>query len=193
MNNVSDGQAPADLRERLILSGLSEISGYGIRDFSLRRVAQRAEVSCAAPYRHFRSKDELILAVFSYIDDAWRGFAAAVLSAYSDPAELTVALCLSNIRFWYANSSFRTALISGFGDIGRGVDSAFSSDLLDSVGRYAASAGKSREETSILVYSARCVVYGTVLMLDTAAEPEGLISAAEDMLRRTFGKEKANA
>ena len=179
MNNVSDGQAPADLRERLILSGLSEISGYGIRDFSLRRVAQRAEVSCAAP--------------FSYIDDAWRGFAAAVRSAYSDPAELTVALCLSNIRFWYANSSFRTALISGFGDMGRGVDSAFSSDLLDSVGRYAASAGKSREETSILFYSARCVVYGTVLMLDTAAEPEGLISAAEDMLRRTFGKEKTNA
>ena len=47
------------VRTRLILSGMSEIEKHGVNDFSLRRVALAAQVSCAAPYRHFKDKEEL--------------------------------------------------------------------------------------------------------------------------------------
>ena len=43
-----------DVRSRLLFSGLKELERHGVSDFSLRRVAQDAGVSCAAPYRHFK-------------------------------------------------------------------------------------------------------------------------------------------
>jgi AcrR family transcriptional regulator len=48
------------VKTRLILAGLNEIEEYGIKNFSLRRVALGAQVSCAAPYRHFKDKDDFI-------------------------------------------------------------------------------------------------------------------------------------
>ena len=49
-----------NVRLRLILSGISELEEHGIADFSLRRAAMGAQVSCAASYRHFKSKEEYI-------------------------------------------------------------------------------------------------------------------------------------
>ena len=45
------------IRERLIIAGIKEIELHGFNDFSLRRVAAACEVSCAAPYRHYKNKD----------------------------------------------------------------------------------------------------------------------------------------
>ena len=56
---------PEALREALIIAGLKEIEIHGLTDFSLRRVAAACGVSCAAPYRHFKSKGELILAIIT--------------------------------------------------------------------------------------------------------------------------------
>ena len=46
------------VRTRLIVAGINELEERGVKDFSLRRVALAAEVSCAAPYRHFKDKDD---------------------------------------------------------------------------------------------------------------------------------------
>ena len=59
------------LRHRLILAGLKELEEHGVKDFSLRRVALNAEVSCAAPYRHFKDKEQLIGAIITYVKDGW--------------------------------------------------------------------------------------------------------------------------
>ena len=47
-----------DVKTRLLLAGVKELSEYGARDFSLRRAAEAAGVSCAAPYRYFKGKEE---------------------------------------------------------------------------------------------------------------------------------------
>ncbi len=39
---------------------MAELEEYGVRDFSLRRVASRVGVSRTAPYRHFASKQDLL-------------------------------------------------------------------------------------------------------------------------------------
>ncbi len=49
-----------DVKTRLLLAGLNELSEYGVRDFSLRRAAEAAGVSCAAPYRYFKGKEEYV-------------------------------------------------------------------------------------------------------------------------------------
>jgi len=52
-----------DLRSALIEAALETIEDLGPQGLTIREVAHRAGVSHAAPYRHFRNKDELVTAV----------------------------------------------------------------------------------------------------------------------------------
>lgn len=52
-----------NLRAALIEATLRAITAHGPDGFTLRDVARRAGVSAAAPYRHFRDKEELLAAV----------------------------------------------------------------------------------------------------------------------------------
>lgn len=55
------------LREELIQKGMELIQEEGVEKFSLRRVATLCNVSHAAPYKHFKSKEELIEAIIQYV------------------------------------------------------------------------------------------------------------------------------
>ena len=52
-----------NLRSALIQGGLEILSQHGIQHLSLRKVAQSAGVSEAAPYRHFKDKEALLAAI----------------------------------------------------------------------------------------------------------------------------------
>lgn len=52
-----------NLRQTLLDVALRMIDEEGIRTLSLRELARRAQVSQAAPYRHFSSKEDLIASV----------------------------------------------------------------------------------------------------------------------------------
>ena len=56
----------ASVREQLIVAGISELETHGVADFSLRRVASACNISCAAPYKHFKSKEALVEGIFDY-------------------------------------------------------------------------------------------------------------------------------
>lgn len=55
------------LREALIEKGIQLLNEEGIDNFSLRKVAALCNVSHAAPYKHFESKEAFIEAVIQYI------------------------------------------------------------------------------------------------------------------------------
>jgi AcrR family transcriptional regulator len=67
-----------DLPKTLLESALAELRERGPAALSLRRIAARAGVSHAAPYRHFRDKDELLAAIAW---DTQEAFTAALRSA----------------------------------------------------------------------------------------------------------------
>ena len=52
-----------NLRQTLLEAAVALIGEVGPRAFTLREVARRAGVSHNAPYRHFSSRDELLIAV----------------------------------------------------------------------------------------------------------------------------------
>ena len=56
-----------DLKIQLIKSGLQMIQEDGINRLSLRRLAQMCNVSEAAPYSHFKNKEELLVAIQEYV------------------------------------------------------------------------------------------------------------------------------
>lgn len=56
-----------DLKTQLIKAGLHTIQEDGIGKVSLRKLAQMCNVSEAAPYSHFKNKDELLIAIQEYV------------------------------------------------------------------------------------------------------------------------------
>lgn len=64
---MADNYHHGDLKIQLIRSGLRMIQEDGISKLSLRRLAKFCNVSEAAPYSHFKSKEELLLAMQEYV------------------------------------------------------------------------------------------------------------------------------
>lgn len=52
-----------NLKQQLLDEGQKLLSQEGIKNFSLRKLARRCNVSHTSPYRHFSNKEELILAI----------------------------------------------------------------------------------------------------------------------------------
>lgn len=57
------------LEKDLLEKGLQLLNNVGLEAFSLRKVADMCGVSHAAPYRHFKNKEELIYAITMSVSD----------------------------------------------------------------------------------------------------------------------------
>lgn len=101
----------ASVREQLINAGISELELHGIADFSLRRVAASCNISCAAPYKHFKSKEALIEGIFDYITSQLDFLLDQVTAVYPDPKTCLTEICIAYIRFCIANPHFRAVLM----------------------------------------------------------------------------------
>ena len=80
-----------DLRRALIETGIDFIKQKGEEALSLRKIAEICGVSNAAPYAHFKSKDEFIVAIQKYIMDL---FAATLEKTETRAITKTAAPCL---------------------------------------------------------------------------------------------------
>ena len=101
-----------NLRSELILAGLNEINRNGIANFSFRRVASACNVSCAAPYRHFKDKNELIAAIIDYVNEKWAVRQDEILRSCSNVLrEQIIEVCLGYIRFLMEEPSYRSVLM----------------------------------------------------------------------------------
>jgi len=160
------------VRERLILFGIAEFEEHGFLDFSLRRVANRAQVSCAAPYRHFKDKEELILAVIRYVRDCWGLLCKEICEVFSDsPERQVVELCVSGVRFWLANGSFRSVLMGGTFDKNEDIRAEmrlFDKPILDALDNYCAVKNLEDKKRSQLTYSVNSLFWGTVMIAAAA-------------------------
>ncbi|MBQ7406629.1 MAG: TetR/AcrR family transcriptional regulator [Clostridia bacterium] len=166
------------VKKRLILAGLKELESHGTVDFSLRRVALSAEVSCAAPYRHFKSREDLIEAIISYIKEQWLLMCHTIEAAIPDLDARVRALCVSYIRFWIGNPNFRGVLfLSDHADV-----LGFAAKLTESLLALA----KMREKEDAYVKDLRTtlltLVYGSVFLMlrgELAASREALDQISE--------------
>ena len=101
-----------DVKSRLLLSGLNELSEYGARDFSLRRAAVAAGVSCAAPYRYFKGKEEYVAQIISYLSSRWELMAKEILRSRESLDENALSeLFVANVRFWVSNKNAASVIV----------------------------------------------------------------------------------
>ena len=147
------------VKERLIQAGLHELLLHGKNDFSLRRVALGAQVSCAAPYRHFKDKDELIRAIIAYIREDYTLLCDSVGSIFGiGSPESVVELAVAGVRVWIAGGNFPSFLESG-------ELSSFDEPLTAAVNAYAERKGLTPERTAELRYLTLSAFYGTVTLI----------------------------
>ena len=178
---MEDNSVFDNVRSRLLFAGLKELDKHGVADFSLRRVAQDAGVSCAAPYRHFKDKDELIGAVIEYVLDGWTLLTGQICEVFaSEPAALLAELSVAGLRFWIGNGNFRTVIIASatLGKGQKGTLESFDKPILDAIKRYALSSGI--EDFSDLSFKILSMLYGAIILVDGGYESADI---AADNLR----------
>jgi AcrR family transcriptional regulator len=96
-----------DLRRALVEAAAELVAEGGIPALTLRAAAQRAGVSHAAPYHHFRDKAALVAAVadegFGRLD---RALAEAAAAPAASPRERLAALGRAYVRFAVENPHY---------------------------------------------------------------------------------------
>ena len=92
-----------DLRRALIETGIDFIKQKGEEALSLRKIAEICGVSNAAPYAHFKSKDEFIVAIQKYIMDLFAATLEKTAMEYKDSPSLLPMLGTTYVMFFYQN------------------------------------------------------------------------------------------
>ena len=175
------------VRTRLILAGLSELEEHGIKDFSLRRAALSAQVSCAAPYRHFKDKDEFILETVRYIRSSWELLCREIEAAFkNDLRRLLIELCMANLGFWLANSNFRSVLMLSPHETSISREfMKIDGYLISTVDKYCLE--KSIPDSEQKEFAVRSLIYGAVMLVG-AGEMENNQNTL-DMVRKRLEAE----
>ena len=147
------------VRDKLIVAGADEISRHGMHNFSLRRVAAACNISCAAPYKHFKNKEEFILEIIRYINRQWELLYEQVLSLFEDdPLRRLTEVCVAYVRFWVANPNYRSVLTMSEEPTAVSVDGM--------IRRYCADKGANADETERTVIAIKALVYGVTTMIE---------------------------
>jgi AcrR family transcriptional regulator len=103
-----------DLRNALIQAGLDLLAEGGVQELDLRKVARRAGVSHAAPYRHFADKQALIAAIneegFHMLAERIR---STLREVSDEPVEQLLGVALAYVRFAKENPWLMREMFSG--------------------------------------------------------------------------------
>lgn len=89
-----------DLRHALIEEGIEMINEVGEEALSLRKVAAKCGVSNAAPYAHFKNKDEFLVAIQQYIMDTFAATLEKTVEKYTDSEALLPMLGKAYVMFF---------------------------------------------------------------------------------------------
>ena len=159
-----------NLQEELILAGIEELNNNGYHNFSVRRIAAKCGVSCAAPYKHFKDKSEFMAAIIEYINFIWaRRQLAIVKNNSGDIKNLLVEVSVDYIRFLVENPHFRSILMMKDEDFDEKFDNMkaqMSKRVLKLINKFCKEAEMPDTVAKRKFYIVRALIYGASLMFD---------------------------
>jgi AcrR family transcriptional regulator len=104
-----DGGPPAeDPRERILRTAYELFCRHGIHPIGVDRITAEAGVAKMTLYRHFRSKNELAVAVLDRHAELWtRGWLAPAVEAGGHTAEERLLAIFDAFDVWFRRDDFR--------------------------------------------------------------------------------------
>lgn len=103
---MSDTYHHGNLREALIEAGIRIINESGEDALSLRKVAGLCNVSHAAPYAHFKDKDELIEAIKKSVTEQLMAEMEEAVASADDSESAILGMGKSYISFFHRNPDY---------------------------------------------------------------------------------------
>lgn len=96
-----------DTKTRILSATMRAVRQYGLEGARIQNISELAGISPGAMYRYFKSKDELLVACFTHVDQQ----AAAIfehlkfnpLTIFTDPMGAVKSLWLPYFRFWVSH------------------------------------------------------------------------------------------
>lgn len=101
-----------DLRRALMETGIEFIKQHGEDALSLRKVAEMCGVSNAAPYAHFKTKDEFVVAMQQYVMGLFAAALEKTAAEYHNSPSLFLMLGKTYVMFFYHNPFYYDFLFS---------------------------------------------------------------------------------
>lgn len=106
MDKIKKAYHHKDLKNELIKKGIEIVNKEGINSFSLRKVATACKVSHAAPYSHFKSKEELLNEMQIYITKEFSELLENSIKENTNNMELLKELGKTYVNFFIDNPSY---------------------------------------------------------------------------------------
>lgn len=107
---MADNYHHGNLRQALIDAGIRIINEKGEDNLSLRKVAAACDVSHAAPYAHFKNKDELLEAMKKNVTDRITDELRAAVNRGRNTEESIILMGKAYISFFSQNPDYYTFL-----------------------------------------------------------------------------------
>lgn len=96
-----------NLKQELIEAGIELISKYGEEGLSLRKAAAKCNVSQAAPYAHFKNKNDLIHQMQGYVTEKFvQKLNAAALGKEQFSEEIIISIGEAYVNFFIDNPNY---------------------------------------------------------------------------------------
>ncbi len=160
-----------ETRERLVLAGIEDIEKHGFQNLSMRRVAAACGFSCAAPYKHYKNKNEFILAIIQYINQKWKNITDEILKRKDERStrELLCEISISYVRFLVEHPNFRSIIFVR--DEKMNKEQVKEKNSISEASRvliheYCKEVNMSREDEVRKTFIVRSLIYGAALMMD---------------------------
>jgi AcrR family transcriptional regulator len=161
-------------RERILLTAHDLFYREGIRSTGIDTVIERAQVTKVTFYRHFKSKNELILAYLEYRHERWMRWFTAALQRHG----ATLKALVPTIAEWFRSPEYRgCAFINGVSEIAPALPQVVEITRRHKADMQKAIAallppGRHRES---LARSLALAVDGSIVQAQFRADPEGVL------------------
>jgi len=192
---MSTRQHRSKLRDELILAGLEELSQQGYQNFSVRRIASKCDVSCAAPYKHFKDKQEFIAAIITYMKNKWSDRQTQIIEKHPESLRnQIIEIALEYVRFLVEYPEFRSILMQRDSDFDEAYGSmrySLSALSTEMVQQYCNSVSMPTEVFKRKLFVIRSLIFGAALMFDNGEmeySPENM-KIVEKSIEREFDLE----
>lgn len=187
---MEDNRKPS-VKQKLIIAGIEEIEENGIQNFSMRHIAARCGVSCAAPYKHFEDKQEFLMAIIRYINEEWYKLQVDIIrQAGPDYRMQLIELSMAYIKFLLDNPHFRSVIMLKDVNMTEEFQKEKSklSDMTASIVDLYCKSVNMPEITKVRkLYIVRSLIYGASLLMDN-----GELQCTDDIMeqiRRAISRE----
>ena len=174
-------------RERILVTAHELFYRAGIRSTGIDTVIERAQVTKVTFYRHFSSKNQLILAYLDYRHERWMRWFTAALQRHG----ATLKALVPTIAEWFRSPEYRgCAFINGVSEIAPALPKVteitrrHKADMQKAIAALLPP-GRNRDA---LARSLALAVDGSIVQAQFRADPEGVIKDLRRLVRLIAGQ-----